>query len=157
MLASHIIAATVIKRSSQDRQSPPLSSPLDSGSSKEIEPEGTRHGWSECRHQAGLFDDPITQHVTFESVWLAGQYDGEEAQLAYVDEHLVAVLVRAEGEDQPPGSQAWFFEIGFGPCRAEGTLFPTLSAVEAWIRDRVPAGWPATPHGSPPARSALSR
>ena len=99
----------------------------------------------------------MRRHVTFEPVWLAGQYDGEEAQLACVDEHLVAVLVRAEGEDQPPGSQAWFLEIGFGPCRAEGTLFPTLAAVEAWIRDRVPAGWPATPHGSPPARSALSR
>src|SRR3954447_25200283 len=102
------------------------------------------------------FKNGMARHVTFEPVWLAGQYDGEEAQLACVDEHLVAVLIRVEGEDQPPRSHAWFLEIGFGPCRGEGTLFPTLSSAEAWIRDRVPAGWPATHCKAPPARSALS-
>jgi len=98
----------------------------------------------------------MARHIAFEPDWLAGQYDGEAAQLAHVDDHLVAVLVRVEGEDQPPGSHAWFLEIGFGPCRGEGTLFPTLSAAETWIRDRVPAGWPAAQHRSPPARSAFS-
>jgi hypothetical protein len=99
----------------------------------------------------------MERDVTFEPVWLAGQHDGEEAQLAFVDMHLVAVLVRAECEDQPIGSECWFLEIGFGPCRGEGILFPTLSAVEVWIRDRVSASWPATYRRFPPARSALSR
>ena len=94
----------------------------------------------------------IARHVSLEPVWLAGQYDGEAAQLAYVDNHLMAVLIRAEGEDQPPGSHTWYLETGYGPCRGEGTLFPTLAAVETWIRDQAPAGWLATRRRSPPAR-----
>src|SRR5213080_1298569 len=93
----------------------------------------------------------IARHVSLEPVWLAGQYDGEAAQLAYVDNHLMAVLIRVAGEDQPPGSHAWYLENGFGPCRGEGTLFPTLAAVETWIRDHVPAGWLATRRRFPPA------
>jgi hypothetical protein len=98
----------------------------------------------------------MIRNITFKPVWLAAKYDGEEAQLTFVDEHLMAVWVRVEGEGQPLGSHAWFLEIGFGPCRGEGVLFPTLSAVEAWIRDQVPAGWPATHRGSPPPTAPLA-
>jgi hypothetical protein len=68
----------------------------------------------------------------------------------------MAVLIRAEGEDQPPGAHTWYLETGFGPCRGEGALFPTLAAVETWIRDQIPAGWLAARRRLPPARNAPS-
>jgi len=76
-------------------------------------------------------------HVTFQRIRLAGQYAPEEAQLAFFDGNLVAVLVCIDDKDVPPERHGWCLEIGFGPCRGEGILLPTLEFVEAWIRDRT--------------------
>src|SRR5829696_9123250 len=90
--------------------------------------------------------------VRFEPILLAGQYESETAQLALANEHLVAVLVRVDSDDLPRERHGWCLEIGFGPCRAEGVLFPTLAEAEAWIRGRIPRIWPSP--ASTPYRQA---
>jgi len=87
--------------------------------------------------------------VRFAPIRLAGQYESETAQLALANQHLVAVLVRIASDDLPLERQGWCLEIGFGPCRAEGRWFPTLSSAEAWIRSQIPAKWPSPGQRSP--------
>src|SRR6476469_10070618 len=85
--------------------------------------------------------------VRFEPVSLAGQYEAEKACLVFASDHLVAVLVRLDAGDLVAERHGWCLEIGFGPCRGEGILFPDLESAESWIRAQVPTGWPSPPPG----------
>src|SRR5215204_313012 len=76
--------------------------------------------------------------VRFEPVRIGGQYDGEDAWLGVVKSHIVMILVRVADEEIPVESQGWFMEIGFGPCRGEGRIFPTLDAAAKWIGRHIP-------------------
>jgi hypothetical protein len=91
--------------------------------------------------------DSVKMVVRFQPVRLGGQYCGEEAWLGWANEHFVALLVRISGRGLPRTRHGWFLEAGFGPCRGEGMFFPSLSAAEDWIRDKIPAGWPGTTTG----------
>jgi hypothetical protein len=84
---------------------------------------------------------PLT--ICFQPIRLGNHCDGEDALLGLVDDHLVAILVRVADDELPADRQGWFLEAGFGPCRGEGLLFPELKAGETWIRQQIPANWPA--------------
>ena len=56
-----------------------------------------------------------------------GQYDIEEAVLAFVESYFVAVLIRIEDRDLPAERRGWFLEVGFGPFQGEGILFAASS------------------------------
>ena len=86
---------------------------------------------------------PMSLAIRFQPIRLAGHCGGEDALLGLVNDHLMAVLVRVADDGLPADQQGWYLEAGFGPCRGEGLLFPVLTAGEAWIRQQVPADWPA--------------
>jgi hypothetical protein len=88
--------------------------------------------------------EPFSLVIRFQAIQLGGQYGGEDAWLGWANEHLVALLVRLSGPDLPRRRHGWFLEAGYGPCRGEGLFFPTLKAVESWIREAIPPGWPET-------------
>ncbi len=81
--------------------------------------------------------------IRFQPIRLADHRDGEDALLGLVNDHLMAVLVRVADDQLPADQQGWYLEVGFGPCRGEGLLFPVLKAGEAWIRQQISANWPA--------------
>lgn len=75
--------------------------------------------------------------VRFETVCAADGDDSEPGLLVWVRDHLAALLVEAEG--------GWFLHVGLGPFEAEGLIFPSLQAVEAWVLEQSgdPVGSPA--------------
>jgi len=79
--------------------------------------------------------------VVLDQIQLGGQYTGEDAWLGRVNGHVVALFVRVDGSDVPPEIQGWFLEIGFGPCRGEGLLFPTREAAAGWIMGKAADSW----------------
>src|SRR5919199_3330844 len=74
-------------------------------------------------------------NLTFSPVCLATKEGLEEAQLALVEGGILAILVRAEAAESTEG--CWYLQTGFGPCEAEGVLFPDLGAVKTWVRQRL--------------------
>ncbi|TXN38581.1 hypothetical protein [Methylobacterium sp. WL7] len=67
--------------------------------------------------------------VSFEIVRAATRDGSEEARLVFLDHTLMAMLVPAE--------TGWFLQFSLGGSEQEGLIFPTLSAAEAWIRERA--------------------
>src|SRR5919199_5503077 len=74
-------------------------------------------------------------NVTFSPVCLATKEGLEEAQLVLAEGGILAILVRAEAAESTAG--CWYLQTGFGPCEAEGVLFPDLGAVKTWVRQRL--------------------
>lgn len=60
-----------------------------------------------------------------------------EGCLVLVDAHLVAVLVRLDGEEHGPLRGSWLLEAGFGPCAKIQDAFPTLWDARIWIRAQL--------------------
>jgi hypothetical protein len=64
-----------------------------------------------------------------------------EGCLLFVDDRLVAVLVRLEqGAYADPSLWGqWLLEAGFGPCETgdQELIFPTLDVAEQWATERV--------------------
>jgi hypothetical protein len=57
-----------------------------------------------------------------------------EGRLVLVDAHLVAVLVRLDGEEHGLLRGSWLLEAGFGPCDATAQgAFRTLLDAEIWL------------------------
>ena len=77
----------------------------------------------------------MPHNVTFSPVCLATKEGLEEAQLVLAEGGILAILVRAEAAESTGG--CWYLQTGFGPCEAEGVLFPDLGAVETWVRQRL--------------------
>src|ERR687885_1499176 len=77
----------------------------------------------------------MSHDVTFSPVCLATKEGLEEAQLALVEGGILAILVRADAAESTEG--CWYLQTGFGPCEAEGVLFPDLGAVKTWVRQRL--------------------
>lgn len=71
----------------------------------------------------------MTLHVRFQPVTAATHQGYEPAQLVWANQHLTALLLRAE--------VGWFLQTGFGACEGEGLLFSTLEAAEDWVRTRM--------------------
>lgn len=63
-----------------------------------------------------------------------------DGRLVLADAHLVAVLVRLEGEEHGSLRGSWLLEAGFGPCQAVAlNAFPTLRDAGTWIQAQVNA------------------
>src|SRR5919202_1588334 len=77
----------------------------------------------------------MPHNVTFSPVCLATKEGLEEAQLVLVEGGILAILVRADAAESTGG--CWYLQTGFGPCEAEGVLFPDLGAVKTWVRQRL--------------------
>ena len=77
----------------------------------------------------------MPHNVTFSPVCLATKEGLEEAQLVLAEGGILAILVRADAAESTEG--CWYLQTGFGPCEAEGVLFPDLGAVETWVRQRL--------------------
>ena len=61
-----------------------------------------------------------------------------EGCLVLADAHLVAVLVRLNGEEHGPLRGSWLLEAGFGPCDTKmKDAFPTLWDARLWIREQL--------------------
>src|SRR4051794_36476412 len=78
------------------------------------------------KHEAVLFK-PVSTVVRFQPIRLGSPSGGEDAWLGWANHHLVALLVRIQGTGIPRRRHGWFLEAGYGPCRREGLLFPTLN------------------------------
>ena len=77
----------------------------------------------------------MSYNVTLSPVFLATKEGLEEAQLVLVEGGILAILVHA---DAAGGTErCWYLQTGFGPCEAEGVLFPDLGAVETWVRQHL--------------------
>lgn len=71
----------------------------------------------------------MASEVSFESVRAATQDGSEDARLVFLDHTLMALLVPAEN--------GWFLQFSLGGSEQEGLIFSTLTAAEAWIRERT--------------------
>jgi hypothetical protein len=69
--------------------------------------------------------------MTFQAITAATEQAHEPAQLMWANQHLVAVLVPADG--------GWFLEHGFGPCASEALLFETLDDAAGWAKNCMTA------------------
>ena len=87
------------------------------------------------RHALSGTGSTMPHNVTFSPVCLATKEGLEEAQLVLAEEGILAILARAEAAESTEG--CWYLQTGFGPCEAEGVLFPDLGAVETWVRQRL--------------------
>src|SRR5215208_403572 len=85
----------------------------------------------------------MSAEIAFSPTQLGGQYNAEDAWLGRVNGRLVAILVRVVGSEIPLELQGWFLEIGFGPCRGEALMFPTLEAAAVWMSGKVADSWPS--------------
>jgi len=65
----------------------------------------------------------------------------QQGCLVFVDDQLVAVLVRLEPDEhlEPELWERWFVEAGFGPCRGRPRTSSFASPADAlgWARQRV--------------------
>lgn len=84
---------------------------------------------STVRGKALLQSCSMTIQVRFETVTAATHQACEPAQLVWVNENLIALLLPAE--------HSWFLQLGFGRCEGEGLLFSTLEEAENWVRGRL--------------------
>lgn len=75
--------------------------------------------------------------IHFSPLSLATRDGGEDAQLVLVEGRLAAILARIAREVTDTGEDGWFLQAGFGPCEAEGILFPGLGAAEVWVREQL--------------------
>jgi hypothetical protein len=71
--------------------------------------------------------------VTFQEIRAATHDACERGHLVWVRDKLAAILVEAD--------EGWFLQAGLGPFEAEGLLFATTGAAEAWILGALPRGW----------------
>jgi hypothetical protein len=63
-----------------------------------------------------------------------------EGRLVLADAHLVAVLVRLDGEEHGSVRGSWLLEAGFGPCHATPQdAFRTLTDAGRWIQTQLDA------------------
>ena len=61
-----------------------------------------------------------------------------EGRLVLADAHLVAVLVRLDGEEHGSCRGSWLLEAGFGPCHATvQDAFRTLRDAGNWIQAQL--------------------
>src|SRR4051812_22049122 len=95
--------------------------------------------------------------VLLDPIQLGGQYAAEDACVGRIDGHVVAVLLRVGGADVPRDAQGWFLEIGFGPCRGEGLMFPTLEAAARWMTGKAAESWLARESRSDEMAAKLRR
>ncbi len=82
----------------------------------------------------------MTLRIDFRSVRLSAPGGGEDGCLVLVDDLLSAILVRLAEDGPAPDESGWYLEIGFPPLQIEGLVFPSLAAVETWMRERLSAG-----------------
>src|SRR5919205_1255449 len=87
------------------------------------------------RHALPGTGNIMPYNVTFSPVCLATKEGLEEAQLVLAEGGILAILVRADAAESTEG--CWYLQTGFGPCEAEGVLFPDLTAAETWVRQRL--------------------
>src|SRR5919202_1584893 len=112
------------------------------------------------RHTPPAIGGAMPYNVTFSPVCLATKEGLEEAQLVLAEGGILAILVRADAAESTEG--CWYLQTGFGPCEAEGVLFPDLAAAETWVRQRLREHpeWVVPPHSAEPEpkrREAPSR
>jgi hypothetical protein len=63
-----------------------------------------------------------------------------EGRLVLANAHLVAVLVRLDGEEHGSLRGSWLLEAGFGPCHATAQdAFRTLRDAGTWIQAQLEA------------------
>jgi hypothetical protein len=79
----------------------------------------------------------MTSAVKFTSVSLATRKGEEPAKLVFADERLVAIIVPISPENNESETEGWYLQVGFGRCEADGVLFASLPAAEAWVRARL--------------------
>src|SRR4051812_5753786 len=83
------------------------------------------------RERAGA---PMVPDITFERTLVNTLSDDVEGRLVRADGHLVAVLVRLDGEEHGNLRGRWLLEAGFGPCsRDPCQVFGTLDAATDWV------------------------
>src|SRR5919202_1649127 len=87
------------------------------------------------RHTPPAIGGAMPYNVTFSPILLATREGLEEAQLVLAEGGILAILVRADAAESTAG--CWYLQTGFGPCEAEGILFPDLAAVETWVQQRL--------------------
>lgn len=78
--------------------------------------------------------------VVFRPESLATANGDEPARLVFGDGRLVAVIVPISPEDNESDTEAWYLEVGFGRCRAEGLMFASLPEVEKWVQKQLQEG-----------------
>jgi hypothetical protein len=75
--------------------------------------------------------------ITCQPVRVATGSDDEDGCLVFVDDRLIAVLVRLSGLHEALAGQ-WYLEAGFGLLdRPEQPTFDNLDAALAWIDQRL--------------------
>lgn len=75
--------------------------------------------------------------VHFLPVCLATRHGHEPARLVFVGDRMLAILAQLEAEQDVSGTGGWYLTVGFGPCEADGLLFPTLEAAKLWVREQL--------------------
>lgn len=66
--------------------------------------------------------------------------DEVEGRLVFLDDRLLAVLVRIPAEHDGGETGWWFLEKGFGPLDTPvHHSFPDLEAAEVWLHERLAA------------------
>src|SRR5438270_13111270 len=79
----------------------------------------------------------MASKITFRPVSLATRKGEEPARLVCADDRLVAILVPISAEENEDQAEGWYLEVGFGKCEADGLLFASFSAAEAWVQARL--------------------
>jgi hypothetical protein len=74
--------------------------------------------------------------LAFWPVTIATSSADRDGRLAFINEELVAILIRLEEESHGDERGSWIVETGYGRCEGKARVFPTLDAAGEWIRAR---------------------